>query len=340
MFVTAIPLLITAGFMVFGLLGQAYLLKKGAGWVRVSETRFGFALLVAVVLVLVDIGFLVLGWLLPRSVAGEGLRFQLVMLGANLLVSWGCIAAMFKTTGKRAVLVWLPTLIIPAVLLPLYYFALRPYVFETFICNGSSMSPTLLGPHTKTSCLSCGAPAIVPALAVGDFDDPRLSICPKCRHTFEAKPKPAEFSADRFFCNKLLRPRRWDIVAFRVPSRPTERYVKRVVGLPGEEVVIRDGAVWIDGKKQTPPLWCGDLKYLATIPSFNRVVWGAPENPARLGADEYFVLGDFTAAAFDSRMWDRGEPGRPPYAVPASHIEGVVTQIYWPVSRWRVLRND
>ena len=48
------------------------------------------------------------------------------------------------------------------------------------------------------------------------------------------------------------------------------------------------------------------------------------------------MLGDFSAG-MDSRS-GRGAPGHPPYAVPESYLIGVVTHIYWPPSRWRVLR--
>jgi type IV secretory pathway protease TraF len=65
-----------------------------------------------------------------------------------------------------------------------------------------------------------------------------------------------------------------------------------------------------------------------------QTVWG----PVRLGADEYFVLGDFSRRSFDSRYWTDGAAGHPPFAVPESYFVGVVTHIYWPPSRWRVFR--
>ena len=67
-------------------------------------------------------------------------------------------------------------------------------------------------------------------------------------------------------------------------------------------------------------------------------MWRAPDRPAKLGADEYFVLGDFSQQAADSRLWETGAPGHPTYAVPQSYLIGVVTHIYWPPSRWRILR--
>jgi signal peptidase I len=155
-----------------------------------------------------------------------------------------------------------------------------------------------------------------------------------------AHPPRDEHGGDRVLVNKQLRPRRWDIVVFHHPEHPTTAHCKRLVGLPGETVVIRDGAVWIDGKRVSPPADCAGLEYLAEMHGWpeSSPLWGAPRWPAKLGLDEYFVLGDFSAISVDSRVWQTGAPGHPPYAVPASHLIGVATHIYWPPSRWRVLR--
>ena len=122
------------------------------------------------------------------------------------------------------------------------------------------------------------------------------------------------------------------------------KLVKRLVGLPGETVVIKDGAVWIDGRKLDPPLPLKGLNYVTEMPNPENdmppipILAGTPDRPAVLGADEYFVLGDFSPQSLDSRLFKKGAPGHPPYAVPESYIIGVVTHIYWPPSRWRILR--
>ena len=133
------------------------------------------------------------------------------------------------------------------------------------------------------------------------------------------------------------------MVTFRFPSDPKIIYVKRLVGLPGETVYIKDGAVWIDGRKLDPPPSLKGLDYVTGMPSMPdmppiMIAAGTPDRPAVLGPDEYFMLGDFSAQSMDSRLWDKGAPGHPPYAVPESYIIGVVTHIYWPPSRWRILR--
>ncbi|MEX0793250.1 MAG: S26 family signal peptidase, partial [Pirellulaceae bacterium] len=65
---------------------------------------------------------------------------------------------------------------------------------------------------------------------------------------------------------------------------------------------------------------------------------GTSDSPAELGPDEYFMLGDFSCQSLDSRSWERGAEGHPSYAVPESHLIGVVTHTYWPVNRWRSFR--
>ena len=59
-------------------------------------------------------------------------------------------------------------------------------------------------------------------------------------------------NGDRVLVQKFLydfrRPRRWEVAVFHFPQEPTQAYVKRVVGLPGESVQLSSGDVYIDGK--------------------------------------------------------------------------------------------
>jgi signal peptidase I len=146
------------------------------------------------------------------------------------------------------------------------------------------------------------------------------------------------FNSDRFLVCKFLRARRWDIIVFQYPEDPSTLYVKRLIGLPGEEIYIAGGKVWANGKELTPPDHLQGIQYASEFPQFPVRLSGTKDNPAQLGADEYFVLGDFTLQAKDSRLWEHGASGHPPYAVPQSHLRGVVTHIYWPPSRIRILR--
>ena len=84
-------------------------------------------------------------------------------------------------------------------------------------------------------------------------------------------------------------PERFDIVAFRPPTPPHAIFAFRVVGLPNEKVQITPDGVFIDGQKVTPP---NGLKYEPRSSDTNLV---------ELNPTEYYLLGDNTARAMDSR---------------------------------------
>jgi signal peptidase I len=217
-------------------------------------------------------------------------------------------------------------------------FAMKFFVAEAFTVPTNSMAPTILGRHWEAPCPRCRGIAYATP-EQDSFNHPILMICGKDRHSCEvASPPHATHSGDRFLVNKWLSPRRWDIVVFRYPEDPRILYCKRVVGLPGETITIGNGAIWCNGKKQTPPDSCKGIEYLDHIEGWPGDLWGSEAKPARLGADEYFVLGDFSARAKDSRLWQEGAPGHPPYAVPKSYFVGVAEFIYWPPSRMAWLR--
>jgi signal peptidase I len=140
---------------------------------------------------------------------------------------------------------------------------------------------------------------------------------------------------DRFLVSKRIAPQRWDIIVFRLPADPSYIYVKRLVGLPGEVLFLRDGAVWINGERLAPSKSLHGIEYLTKLERAPMKSSAEESNPAKLGPGEYFVLGDFSAQAADSRFWERGAPGHPRYAVPEEYIIGVVTHIFWPPERWR-----
>ncbi len=109
-------------------------------------------------------------------------------------------------------------------------------------------------------------------------------------------------------------PSRGDLVIVRDPRKTTEKYLKRVVGLPGEEVSTRDGELLIDGGRLSEP-------YLDRLPSSV----GLDTKSWRLGRGQYFVVGDNRAHSTDSREFG---------AVGSRLIVGKATRRVWPPSRW------
>lgn len=220
---------------------------------------------------------------------------------------------------------------------------IRLYVAEPFVNTANNMAPTLLGEHVVGVCPECGAPLVgSPIDESSQFNrGPHGMICENFHISKIEDVDDEVLPADRVLVNKLLTPQRWDVVVFRFPQDPSALYMKRLIGLPGETITIEDGAIVVDGERLTPPEHLEGLEYWSYYDERQRPgeeTWGHPDRPAVLGEGEYFVLGDFTARSNDSRHWQVGALGHPPYAVPESHLYGVVTHIYWPLSRWRVLR--
>jgi signal peptidase I len=217
----------------------------------------------------------------------------------------------------------------------------RPFFYEAFYIPTNAMAPTIVGVHIEAPCPHCGSSAFGTApenASLIPIEGWRM-ICSK---EFKQCRVPGPFmeagQGDRILVNKLLTPRRWDIIVFRYPGDPRQNYVKRLVGMPGEEIVIRDKAVYANGQRLEPPAAIAGIEYLDSFDGFDILLSGTKARPAKLGPGEYFVLGDFSAQSADSRVWETDTLGHPSYAVPESHIIGVVTHIYWPPSRWRAFR--
>lgn len=101
---------------------------------------------------------------------------------------------------------------------------------------------------------------------------------------------------DRIIASRLSyhfhEPKRGDIVVFYFPDDESQRYLKRIIGLPGETVQIKDGKVYINGS--TTPL---EENYLKETPVGDYGPYTVPE-------DSYFMMGDNRNDSFDSRFWE------------------------------------
>ena len=269
----------------------------------------------------------------------------LVILGianfaSTILIPCFVIARIFKISLFRAMQAWLPTLLTPVLLLSIILSVFPKFFIETFVIPMNGMAPTVLGNHWQGACVECGNPAFCsPTRRPVTSSDRPVMICRDNFHVTQPTNYDKQvIPPDRFLIAKFLRPQRWDIVVFRYPADPSLLYVKRLIGLPGEEIIIRDGQVWANGQMLAKPNSIHGIDYVSEIPKWHGELSGTPNRPAKLADNEYFVLGDFSPQSKDSRLWTQGAPGQNPFAVPQSHLYGVVTQIYWPPSRWRRFR--
>jgi signal peptidase I len=258
---------------------------------------------------------------------------------AKILVACLTIMWVFQIRFLLALLAWVPTLMASGLLALFALFLFRPFVYEAFVSPTNAMAPTMLGNHWRAKCPECGQPNFCSPVdeRYAEFESPRM-ICVNFHVTRPAVGDHRTRSGDRFLVAKFLKPKRWDPVVFQYPHDPSVLYVMRLVGLPGETIHIEEGKVWADGKPLALPTSLSGLEYVSEFPEWHLEIRGSKDRPAKLGSNEYFVLGDFSYQSSDSRFWQDGAPGHPPFAVPESYMRGVVTHIYWPPQRWRVLR--
>jgi signal peptidase I len=99
-------------------------------------------------------------------------------------------------------------------------------------------------------------------------------------------------TVERFGPEDKVEVKRGDVIAFRYPADPSKYYLKRLIGMPGETVEIREGAVFINGSRLEEPYV--DPKFNATRTSSAPVV---------IKEHYYYVLGDNRDASSDSRIW-------------------------------------
>jgi len=128
----------------------------------------------------------------------------------------------------------------------------RAFILEGYIISTGSMAPHLLGYHKRVCCPDCGfnfefGTAFDRAVPVS-----QIARCPNCGEDRIDATKIPRNDGDQLLVFKYAYlnrdPSRWEVVVFLNPNNPTQAYVKRLVGLPGETIEILDGDVLIDGR--------------------------------------------------------------------------------------------
>ncbi len=173
---------------------------------------------------------------------------------------------------------------------------IRSLIIQPFYIPSSSMEPTLL---------------------VGDRIFVTKYTYGYSKHSFPFSPN---FTSSRFFFTK---PKRGDLVVFKTPSDNRTDYIKRLIGLPGDQIQFSNGNILINGKKiirkknnSINKVRCG--KYSFSVNAFNETLPNGKQYVAVYNADgtlqnskkfkvpkkHYFLLGDNRDCSKDSRYLD------------------------------------
>jgi len=108
---------------------------------------------------------------------------------------------------------------------------------------------------------------------------------------------------------------RGDIVVFHFPMDPEQELIKRVMGLPGDTIVVQNGQVSVNGLVLNEP-------YIAAAPAYSGE-WTVPDG-------QLFVLGDNRNDSSDSHSWGY---------LPLEKVVGKAVVIYWPPPFWKVIQH-
>jgi signal peptidase I len=128
---------------------------------------------------------------------------------------------------------------------------------------------------------------------------------------------------ERIFINKFVYRfasiHRGDVVVFWYPLDRSKSFIKRVIGLPGEEIEIRQGMLYVDGQATAEPY---------VPPQYEDI---SDFGPVRVPDDSYFVMGDHRISSNDSRVFG---------PVSSRFIYGRAVFAYWPVDHFGSLSRD
>lgn len=214
------------------------------------------------------------------------------------------------------------------------------FVMQVYRIPTGSMADTLRGAHFRLRCEQCGYPFAynfaperyrLGENQVPGGDVPLLDpvLCPNCGYAYDMGQRgndsriykirggrmvPVErwtvYKGDQIFVVKSLyqfvEPNRWDVVVFKNPLEPKIHYIKRLIGRPGETVVIRDGDIYIDGliarkppqvqEEMWMPLYVND--YQPENPSLRAYYGHAWRNPFAAPEDSAWDLSQEDGTVF------------------------------------------
>ncbi|HCP08587.1 MAG TPA: signal peptidase I [Candidatus Moranbacteria bacterium] len=171
----------------------------------------------------------------------------------------------------------------------LIIFPIRVFLFQPFFVQGASMEPT--------------------------FENNEYLIINELGY----KKTEARFGGKTFFTvNPFKEIDRQEVIVFRYPKNPDQFFIKRIVGLPGEKIQIKDNTVTIFNEENPNGFVLDEREYL----SMKEVTNG--DTAVNLKSGEYYVLGDNRLHSSDSRSWG---------PITEDEVIGKVLLRAWPLNK-------
>ena len=203
---------------------------------------------------------------------------------------------------NKKILLWLADLAINLVVIFIFVFVIQKWLIAPFDVSGSSMCDTL------------------------------NKIDGECQGSF----------GEKIIINEALylfnEPQRGDIVVFKAPEQDEKYFIKRVIGIPGDKVEIKDGEVLLNGAML-------EENYLNESNKGNTKIYLSNFSTFEVPDDHYFLLGDNRKASTDSRscfssslsIECKNNPERA--FIPREYIRGKAWIVWWPLKNIRTIKQ-
>lgn len=135
--------------------------------------------------------------------------------------------------------------------------------------------------------------------------------------------KNKEYILTNLITMRFGTPQRGDVIVFRAPTDREKDFIKRVIGLPGDTVMLKNGDVYVNNVKLDESSY---LKAIKTPPG----PFLHDETPINVPPNEYFVMGDNRPYSSDSREWG---------FLKKSDLIGKSFFVYWPLKNMRIVQK-
>lgn len=136
--------------------------------------------------------------------------------------------------------------------------------------------------------------------------------------------KDKEYVITNLIVLRFQDPKRGDVIVFKAPRDKDKDFIKRVIGLPGETVLLKQGDVYINNERFSENVYIN-----SEVKTYGGSFLGEDQS-VTVPQNEYFVLGDNRPYSSDSREWG---------FVKKNEIIGESFFVYWPINKARVVKN-